>query len=421
MDPKRQKTENSPNNRKKPTVCPLSNREILVKNLGNHMESIRCHNVSDICDVGLNSTEFMNHHRIPIDFSEADFKDFDTLNYEPACLNVIRKFYHSIKTKVTYLSKLDIYNFSIDIVTPSKLIHYLDKIFQHSKNAFEMNISFGLVLKYFDTGQFIYSPAAPNSQTAFEKPKIVRSITEKDTVIESLKCLTFEDVIRKSSSKWMVYAITNVTYYVRNLKALMGLQVTLPPHLYYCKGICSLVKNRRGQSYSDNKSFFRCLALHQGHHSKGLESAVNMMVQDYCIKASIRNFVGVNPLDLEKISELFQVGIQVYEQNESKETKLLFKSVFQSENPLCMNLYQKHFSYIKDMEIYSSIFKCSKCDTIFNKSYNCQRHFNICRENKKQVYLNIYIFNIYIIFILYCIIMRVIHYYVILYILVQLN
>ena len=43
-----------------------------------------------------------------------------------------------------------------------------------------------------------------------------------------------------------------------------------------------------------------------------------------------------------------------------------------------MNLYEKHFSYIKDLARYSKSFQCSRCGKYCKDMWKCQRHEKTC-------------------------------------------
>ena len=49
-----------------------------------------------------------------------------------------------------------------------------------------------------------------------------------------------------------------------------------------------------------------------------------------------------------------------------------------------MNLYDNHFSYISDLQKYSRNYECTKCRTVFTRSFNLQRHTPICNVNVRH-------------------------------------
>ena len=70
---------------------------------------------------------------------------------------------------------------------------------------------------------------------------------------------------------------------------------------------------RRGKPYEDNLCFFRCLALHNGCHTKNLERDTKHYYQQYRDAGlSKKKFHGVKLSELDDLEKLYEVNIQVY-------------------------------------------------------------------------------------------------------------
>ena len=134
---------------------------------------------------------------------------------------------------------------------------------------------------------------------------------------------------------------------------------------------------RRGKQYQDNLCFFGCLALHNGCHTKNLERDTKHYYQQYREAGLVKKkFHGVKLSELDELEKLYEVNIQVYslaptqshgeeeeeEEEDEEETRpdiaatLLCRSHRHFESTLYLNLYEKHFSYIKDLARYSKSF-----------------------------------------------------------------
>ncbi len=83
---------------------------------------------------------------------------------------------------------------------------------------------------------------------------------------------------------------------------------------------------------------------------------------------------------------MFGVAIRVYEQDAERTTDLLFRSTMDCDQPLNLNLYMEHFSFVKDLDIYSQSYRCSKCDKLWTSSGNFHRHYRTCDTGVKHVY-----------------------------------
>ena len=117
---------------------------------------------------------------------------------------------------------------------------------------------------------------------------------------------------------------------------------------------------QRGKPYEDNLCFFRCLALHNGCHTKNLERDTKYYYQQYQEAGlSKKKFHGVKLSGLDDLEKLFEVNIQVYslapiqthsEDEDDEEHRaditatLLRRSLRKHESTLYLNLYENHFS-----------------------------------------------------------------------------
>ena len=67
-----------------------------------------------------------------------------------------------------------------------------------------------------------------------------------------------------------------------------------------------------GKPHEENLCFFRCLALHNGCHTKNLERDTKYYYQQYKEAYQVRRFHGVKLAELDKLEKRFEVNIQVY-------------------------------------------------------------------------------------------------------------
>ena len=108
-----------------------------------------------------------------------------------------------------------------------------------------------------------------------------------------------------------------------------------------------------------------------------------------------KRFHGVKFSELDELEKLYEVKFQVYnlaptqthgEEQEEEETRpdiaatLLRRSHRHYESTLFLNLYENHFSYIKDLARYSKSFCCSRCGKYWNDMWKCQHHEKTCDD-----------------------------------------
>ena len=103
--------------------------------------------------------------------------------------------------------------------------------------------------------------------------------------------------------------------------------------------------------------------------------------------------------ELNDLEKLYEVNNQVYslaptqshsedEDNEENTPEiaatLLRRSHRHYSSTLYLNLYENHFSYIKDLARYSKSFCCSRCGKYWKDMWKCQRHEKTC-DGKVQL------------------------------------
>ena len=167
--------------------------------------------------------------------------------------------------------------------------------------------------------------------------------------------------------------------------------VVLPDYVKRNKAIVGLEKDHHcNATYNDNLCLFRCLALHQGCDVRHLEATVVTLYAKYT-DTPVHAFAGVTIDDLSKIEATFGVNVVVYKLVEITDGKttveLVRRSPCQYIETMYLNLYEAHFSYIKDIRMYSHSYKCSKCEQALWKTPQAlHRHERTCTERIKRVY-----------------------------------
>ena len=150
-----------------------------------------------------------------------------------------------------------------------------------------------------------------------EQPFLVSNREDLERLYEQLEAIDFLEWIRQQrpNSKWVVDLVTNVTRFVWKLRDHpIGRGKYLPGYIVDNMGIIPLDRDiRRGIPYEDNLCFFRCLALHNGCHTKNLERDTKHYYQQYREAGlSKKKFHGVKISELDELEKLFEVNIQVY-------------------------------------------------------------------------------------------------------------
>ena len=200
-------------------------------------------------------------------------------------------------------------------------------------------------------------------------------------------------IAQRPNSDWVCEHVTNATFFLNKIihHPIGCVGVTLPDYLKHNKAIVGLEKyHHRNATYNDNLCLFRCLALHQGCDVRHLEATVSTLYAKYSHK-DVHDFAGVTIDDLSKIEATFGVNVVVYKLvptgNEKTKAEIVRRSLCSYAQTMYLNLYEAHFSYIKDIRMYSHSYKCSKCEqALWKTPYDLHRHERTCEAGVNRKY-----------------------------------
>ena len=271
----------------------------------------------------------------------------------------------------------------------------LRQLFEEQTNAFKVNVSFGFILKQKATSRLRYYHSSNNCCGRYlEEPSL---ITNRDDFESFLERIRESDILQwaisqRPNSDWVCERVTNATFFVNKIvKHPIGcVGVTLPDYLKHNKAVVGLAKDEHGATYNDNLCLFRCLALHQGCDVRHLEATVVTLYAKYT-DTLVHDFAGVTIDDLHKVESKFKTNVVVYQLEEIDNGKtmaeLVRRSPAQYQETMYLNLYEAHFSYIKDIRMYSHSYKCSKCEqALWKCPYDLHRHELTCEAGVNQIY-----------------------------------
>lgn len=281
------------------------------------------------------------------------------------------------------------YNYQLTNLNNETLVNFTRQVTNTQTSAFKISASLGYILRNNETQELVYYWASRNNQLLFDQPFLVNCQRDIDSILESVAGLDLKSHVVFPNTRFSFIKSTNITFYLTHLHGVpIGSGLNLPGYLMRNKGLYSLVNAKRsGKPYDDNLCLFRCIALHNGATLQAVETPTKQYFQLYCVHIGInsRDFTGVTISDLEQVSQLFGIGINVYEQCEQGLSKLLFRTVKQ-ENIMYLNLYHNHFSFIKDLQKFSSSYCCSKCKKIFSRHWNLKQHLSSCDATTRKIY-----------------------------------
>ena len=313
-----------------------------------------------------------------------------------------RRHWHQIRTRFSRRNRLlDWYNYRLSSLQPQELINHLDQIFTDQSTVFKLNVSFGFILRNNESGELQYHYASRNNNHLFESPFQITTAADLQQVREALQNIDILEWVRQQrpNSKWIVDQVTNITFFITKLRGHpIGRGQNLPHYIVENRGLESLENNfQTGKPYKDNLCFFRALAVHNGCHPKNLERDAKHYYEKYRgFFPEKKKFCGVKLKELIDLEHLYEVNIFVYaleptkqdgEENEDDEpddtkpeiaAELIHRSLCHYPSTLYLNLYQRHFSYIKDLKKYTKSYCCSRCGKFWKHVGMLHRHERTC-------------------------------------------
>jgi hypothetical protein len=137
----------------------------------------------------------------------------------------------------------------------------------------KINASVGCLLVHKESGRYRYFHSSSNNACLFERPRLISSLAELDSLIDDVVStdLQHESVKRRPNTQWRLHAVTNLTFYLYKLIDIsrVGANVDLPDYVRRNKSLFTLDYNRHTKrEYNDRLCFFRCLALAKECHCR---------------------------------------------------------------------------------------------------------------------------------------------------------
>ena len=327
--------------------------------------------------------------------------DEDTLtppSVEPANDNLsrdLRDFVHenwaSVRTQVVRGPIQTRYNRRLTSLDTRDLHEPLRVLFDQQTTAFKINCSYGFVLREKQSGRLRYYHSSKNCCGRFlEEPSLVTNSQTFNTFLERIEETDVLQwaIVQRPNSDWVVELVTNVTFFINCIvhHPIGCVGVNLPDYVKRNKAIVGLEKDDHNAIYRDNLCLFRCLALHQGCDVRRLEALL-----DEYTDTPVRDFAGVPIQDLHKIEAKFKTNVCVYKLGEIADGKttaeLVRRSTARYPDTMYVNIFETHFSYIKDIRMYCHSWRCRNCgESLWKSSWELHRHESRCDAGVNRVY-----------------------------------
>ena len=148
--------------------------------------------------------------------------------------------------------------------------------------------------------------------------------------------------------------------------------------------IC-LTSDYNHNKYKDNLCFFRCLTCHRHpklfSSPKQFEIQVNLYCQQFNSHFDIDCSDGIDLNMLPELEKFFKININVFSLHDDGTSLAIFKSLCRYKDLMYLNLYENHFSYVKNIKLYCHKYQCPSCKKLFKTNRNCNRHTTNCNHS----------------------------------------
>ena len=309
--------------------------------------------------------------------------------------DAVRDNWGSIRTYVAQGPVQTRYNHRLTTMDTRELQEPLRQLFEEHTTAFKVNLSFGFILKQKVTGRLRYYHSSNNCcGRLLEEPSLITNRGDFDRFLARIQESDILQwaIAQRPNSDWVCEHVTNATFFLNKIihHPIGCVGVTLPDYLKHNKAVVGLAKDEHGATYNDNLCLFRCLALHQGCDVRHLEATVVTLYAKYT-DTLVHDFAGVTIDDLSKIEATFGVNVVVYKLDEITDGttvgELVRRSLCQFTDTMTLNLYETHFSYIRDINMYCHSYRCSRCgESLWKYPSLLKKHELTCEGGIRRVY-----------------------------------
>ena len=303
----------------------------------------------------------------------------------------LRDFVHenwaSVRTHVVHGPVQTRYNHRLTSLDTRDLHEPLRELFQEQKTVFKVNCSYGFVLREKQSGRLRYYHSSNNCCGRFlEEPSLIANRDDFDRFLERIEETDVLQwaIAQRPNSDWVCEHVTNATFFLNKIvqHPIGCVGIALPDYVKNNKAVVGLERNKQNSIYKDNLCLFRCLALHKGCDVHRLEATVATLYAEYT-DMPVHDFAGVTLEDLSKIEATFDVNGVVYKLvttgNEKTMAEIVRRSLCSYAQTMYLNVYETHYSYIKDIHKYCHSWRCVKCQvSLWKTQQHLLRHERTC-------------------------------------------
>ena len=327
-------------------------------------------------------------------FGEDKSKGFSYYGpFEDETLALVHKHLTAIQTYRNKRNVSSIYNIMIRDNNIVQTLQNFDtqSILRDQSNKFKINASVGSILINNSDETMRYFHGSLGADRLFHSPKTIESRADFISFFNEVCSEDFVEFVTRArpDTAWSLHILTNITFYVFPIPDhTIGNTADPQEFLKRNKAIVSGYADKNGKPYSDNLCFFRALSYFRGNE-KTLEVSTKEYFRSFLqVKPqSEETFQGVSLSDLPVLESLFNTSINVYTlelQEGEYIARLVARSHTNHNNQLNLNIQSTHFSWIKNLRLYTKSYKCVYCEKLVKSAGALKQHSLSCNSGSTK-------------------------------------
>ena len=249
-------------------------------------------------------------------------------------------------------------------------------------------------MEIIEDGSFRYFYAHENN-TLLNRSKLVCT---HDDLVKLKDFLNKTEVTescsrKKINTKWRFYKLTNLTVFAALLKDVpMGCKEAVLPKRLLRNGTinCLTFEENTRQPYNNNFCLFSALALHLHGFQRLVEETSKIFIIFIIKKVglSVDQFRAVHTNDIPFVEDLLTLNLVLYDVDIVDGNiigELVRRTLQKYNNTVRLLRYNNHICYVSNINAVFQAFRCPNCDTLFNRTFNLDRHLTTCSKRVKIV------------------------------------
>ena len=317
--------------------------------------------------------------------------------YKQQTNKVIKQNWTAIRNFAMYRKYSKLYNLKIENNSISDALNNTNvkTIYEEQSVKFKVQASIGYILLHNQKDELRYWHASSGHNKLFESPIMIENQLDYDSFLDQLRNKDFIENATRSrpNTSYSVHLITNILFFVYPISnhPIGCSSITNVEAIKKNKAIVSALTDCNGRPYENNLCLFRAIALSRKKNAT-LERTTNEYFSKFINESNAdkTEYKGVLLSQLPAIERIFQTSITVFTLDNTNESQAIAKLISRSSTnypeKIYLHLQQNHFSWIKNLKLYTKSYKCEYCHKLLTTYNSLKNHTLSCSSLTKKVY-----------------------------------